>query len=121
MAEGGEIDVDKFQRTSSNYRCLAEDHVVDIKSAVHEKLEESRSVYNFVVDVLVARQVSMSHQVIDATVMLVDSWLESNRKKRSEYRTGRMHLEQRPTLRRGGHDVIDQPKHQRARFGIDEL
>ena len=83
MADGGEIDVDKFQRRSSNYRCLAKDHVVDIKSAVHERLGEVAVRLQFRLDVLVAQQVGMSHQVIDATVMLVNSWLKSNRKKRS--------------------------------------
>jgi len=38
---------------TGNYRCLTEDDVIDIKDAVHRKVEESRSIYNFVVNVCI--------------------------------------------------------------------
>ena len=130
---------------TGNYRCLAEDNVVDIKDAVLHNIEESRSAYNFVMDVclevganaedlvafekyaaaansltrpssaaralmngatnieradklvqLVARQMGMSHPVIDATVARVDSWLEANRLRPSEV-THRVEGSGRPT------------------------
>ena len=34
---------------SGNYRCVTKDGAVDIKDAVHRDVEESRSVYNWVV------------------------------------------------------------------------
>jgi hypothetical protein len=38
---------------TGNYRCITRDSVVDIKDAVHRDIEESRAVYNFVVDLCV--------------------------------------------------------------------
>lgn len=38
---------------TGNYRCVTKDSAVDIKDAVHRDVEESRSVYNFVVDLCV--------------------------------------------------------------------
>jgi hypothetical protein len=38
---------------TGNYRCVTKDGAVDIKDAVHRDVEESRSVYNFVVDLCV--------------------------------------------------------------------
>src|SRR4051812_23939827 len=38
---------------TGNYRCVTKDSAVDIKDAVHRDTEESRSVYNFVVDLCV--------------------------------------------------------------------
>jgi hypothetical protein len=38
---------------TGNYRCVTKDSAVDIKDAVHRDIEESRSVYNFVVDLCV--------------------------------------------------------------------
>ncbi|HWP26801.1 MAG TPA: hypothetical protein VNL39_10710 [Xanthobacteraceae bacterium] len=35
---------------TGNYRCVTHDGAIDIKEAVHRNIEESRSVYNFVVD-----------------------------------------------------------------------
>jgi hypothetical protein len=114
---------------AGNYRCITKDGMRTAQEAVHSNLEESRSVYNFVVDLcvklgakrdelvpfekyaaaaqsltrpasaaralnngapyieradklvqLIARQKSLSHPVIDATVALVDARLETNRK-----------------------------------------
>jgi hypothetical protein len=36
---------------SGNYRCVTKDGAIDIKDAVHRDIEESRSVYNWVVGV----------------------------------------------------------------------
>jgi len=38
---------------TGNYRCVTKDSAIDIKDAVHRDIEESRSVYNFVVDLCV--------------------------------------------------------------------
>ena len=38
---------------TGNYRCVTKDGAIDIKDAVHRDIEESRSVYNFVVDLCV--------------------------------------------------------------------
>ena len=115
---------------AGNYRCITADGMRTAQEAVHSNLEESRSIYNFVVDVcvklgasrddmvpfekyaaaaeslsrpasaaralnngapnieradklvqLTARQIGMSHPVLDAIVALVDKRLEANRKK----------------------------------------
>ena len=115
---------------AGNYRCITRDGMRTAQEAVHADIEESRSVYDFVVDLcvklgadrndlvpfekyaaaaesltrpasaaralnngapnieradklvqLIARQKGMSHPVIDAIVALVDSRLESNRRK----------------------------------------
>jgi hypothetical protein len=39
---------------TGNYRCVTKDGAVDIKDAVHRNPDESRAVYNFVVDLCVA-------------------------------------------------------------------
>ena len=115
---------------AGNYRCITPDGMRTAQEAVHTDIDESRSVYNFVVDLcvelgadrgdlvpfekyaaaaasltrpasaaralnngvsnieradklvqLVARQKGMSHPVIDRIVALVDSRLDSNRRK----------------------------------------
>ena len=115
---------------AGNYRCITPDGMRTAQEAVHSNLEESRSIYNFVVDVcvklgasrddmvpfekyaaaaeslsrpasaaralnngapyieradklvqLTARQIGMSHPVLDAIVALVDKRLADNRKK----------------------------------------
>ena len=115
---------------AGNYRTITQDGMRTAQEAVHSDLEESKSVYNFVVDLcvklgaapgdlvpfekyaaaaqslsrpasaaralqngapnieradklvqLIARQMGLSHPVIDATVALVDARLEANRKK----------------------------------------
>lgn len=38
---------------TGNYRCVTKDGAIDIKEAVHRNIEESRSVYNFVVELCV--------------------------------------------------------------------
>src|SRR5256712_11728370 len=38
---------------TGNYRCVTKDGAIDIKDAVHRDVEASRSVYNFVVDLVV--------------------------------------------------------------------
>jgi hypothetical protein len=38
---------------TGNYRCVTKDGAIDIKEAVHRNIEESRSVYNFVVDLCI--------------------------------------------------------------------
>ena len=115
---------------AGNYRCITMDGMRTAQEAVHTDIDESRSVYNFVVDLcvalgaarsdlvpfekyadaaqsltrpasaaralnngapnieradklvqLIARQKGMMHPVIDRIVALVDSRLESNRRK----------------------------------------
>src|SRR5215216_2345271 len=79
---------------TGNYRCVTKDGAINIKDAVHGDIETSRSVYNFVRDLciklgaapdklvpLIAAQKGLRDPVIDATVALVDSRLEANRKK----------------------------------------
>ncbi|HEX5779287.1 MAG TPA: hypothetical protein VFY21_10645 [Xanthobacteraceae bacterium] len=115
---------------AGNYRCITPDGMRTAQEAVHSDIETSRSVYNFVNDLvvklgaapsdlvpfekyaaaaqslsrpasaaralnngvpnieradklvqLIAKQKGLSHPVIDATVALVDSRLEANRKK----------------------------------------
>src|SRR5207302_5394996 len=115
---------------AGNYRCITKAGMRTAQEAVHSDIETSRSVYNFVFDLvvklgakpedlvpfekyaaaaqsltrpasaaralqngapnieradklvqLIARQKGLSHPVIDATVALVDSRLEANRKK----------------------------------------
>ncbi len=115
---------------AGNYRCITSDGMRTAQEAVHTDIDESRSVYNFVVDLcvelgadrndlvpfdkyaaaaqsltrpasaaralnngvpnieradklvqLIARQKGMTHPVIDRIVALVDSRLESNRRK----------------------------------------
>jgi hypothetical protein len=115
---------------AGNYRCITPDGMRTAQEAVHSNLEESRSIYNFVVDVcvqlgasrddmvpfgkyaaaaeslsrpasaaralnngapnieradklvqLTARQIGMSHPLLDAIVALVDKRLEANREK----------------------------------------
>jgi hypothetical protein len=115
---------------AGNYRCVTKDGMRTAQEAVHSNIEESRSVYNFVVDLcvklgaspselvpfekyaaaaqsltrpasaaralnngapnieradklvqMIARQQGLRHPVIDATVALVDSRLEMNRRK----------------------------------------
>jgi hypothetical protein len=115
---------------AGNYRCVTKDGMRTAQEAVHSDIDTSRSVYNFVNDLvvelganpsdlvpfekyaaaaqslvrpasaaralsngapyieradklvqLIARQKGLSHPVIDATVALVDSRLEANRKK----------------------------------------
>ena len=115
---------------AGNYRCITMDGMRTAQEAVHADIDESRSVYNFVVDLcvelgadrsdlvpfdkyadaaqsltrpasaaralnngvpnieradklvqLIARQKGMTHPVIDRIVALVDSRLESNRRK----------------------------------------
>ena len=115
---------------AGNYRCITMDGMRTAQEAVHTDIDESRSVYNFVVDLcvelgadrsdlvpfekyaaaalsltrpasaaralnngapnieradklvqLIARQKGMTHPVIDRIVALVDSRLESNRRK----------------------------------------
>ena len=115
---------------AGNYRCITPDGMRTAQEAVHTDIDESRSVYDFVVDLcielgadrsdlvpfekysdaaqsltrpasaaralnngvpnieradklvqLIARQKGMSHPVIDRIVALVDSRLESNRRK----------------------------------------
>jgi len=115
---------------SGNYRCITPDGMRTAQEAVHSDIETSRSVYNFVNDLvvklgaapsdlvpfekyaaaaqslsrpasaaralnngvpnieradklvqLIAKQKGLSHPTIDATVALVDSRLEANRKK----------------------------------------
>ncbi|CAM5432701.1 Ketopantoate reductase OS=Afipia felis OX=1035 GN=NCTC12722_02776 PE=4 SV=1 [Afipia felis] len=115
---------------AGNYRCITPDGMRTAQEAVHSNIEESRSIYNFVVDVcvklgasrddmvpfekyaaaaksltrpasaaralnngalnieradklvqLAAREVGMSHPVLDAIVALVDKRLEANRRK----------------------------------------
>jgi hypothetical protein len=115
---------------AGNYRCILPDGIRTAQEAVHSDIEASRSVYDFVNDLvvklgaapgdvvpfekyaaaaqsltrpasaaraiqngapyieradklvqLIARQKGLSHPVIDATVALVDSRLEANRKK----------------------------------------
>jgi hypothetical protein len=115
---------------AGNYRCITVDGMRTAQEAVHTDIDQSRSVYNFVVDLcvelgadrsdlvpfekyadaaqsltrpasaaralnngvpnieradklvqLIARQKGMTHPVIDRIVALVDSRLESNRRK----------------------------------------
>jgi hypothetical protein len=115
---------------AGNYRCITKDGMRTAQEAVHSDIEASRSVYNFVNDLvvklgaapgdlvpfekyaaaaqslsrpasaaralnngapnieradklvqLIARQRGLSHPTIDATVALVDTRLEANRKK----------------------------------------
>jgi hypothetical protein len=115
---------------AGNYRCITRDGMRTAQEAVHTDIDESRSVYDFVVDLcvelgadradlvpfekyaaaaesltrpasaaralnngapnieradklvqLVAKQKGMTHPVIDRIVALVDSRLESNRRK----------------------------------------
>jgi len=115
---------------TGNYRCVTKDGARTIREAVHSNFEESKSVYDFVMDLcvklgasrsdlvpfdkyaaaaqslsrpssaaralfggalyieradklvqLVGRQKGLRHPVIDATVALVDTQLERNRKK----------------------------------------
>jgi hypothetical protein len=117
---------------AGNYRCITPDGMRTAQEAVHSDIETSRSVYNFVNDLvvklgaapsdlvpfekyaaaaqslsrpasaaralnngvpnieradklvqLIAKQKGLSHPVIDATVALVDSRLEANRKKQA--------------------------------------
>jgi hypothetical protein len=117
---------------AGNYRCITPDGMRTAQEAVHSDIETSRSVYNFVNDLvvklgaspsdlvpfekyaaaaqslsrpasaaralnngvpnieradklvqLIAKQKGMSHPVIDATVALVDSRLDANRKKQA--------------------------------------
>ena len=116
---------------AGNYRCITDDGMRTAKEAVHTDIEESRSIYNFVVDVcvklgaapqdmvpfekyaaaaeslsrpasaaralnngapnieradklvqLVAKDLGMSHPVLDAIVARVDRRLDANRKKK---------------------------------------